>query len=482
MVQRSKRRVLLVHAGVLALLTPAWAAYANDVEPNDEERIAEESAAEAKRLGDLLFPAQKGGPRTECLDPNVPLTIEEQRLTRAIGPNPEPVADQLLRRSGFDRFLEPFVKALCTAPNLHVAEKIVTRHGKELWRAAVDRVQGRAPAGGDLPRSDDRPLFWARLQMTRALKQWIPRFALTSEQRAGLEWTLERASRGQLDIHFPHGRHVKRMLVTGFDPFGLDGNAGRDIRNGNPSGAIILALDGTGIFTPSGIVFIETAMFPVRFRDFGLGMVEETVGPAMEDGPRQIDASMTISQGRFGQNDVEATNGRYHTRPDNNLFDPCPQGPKDDVHAPSCLVTPPTEWVPFEAPQWTRTSQPHDAMLAAGTEPFRVLFNTTVTEFVTCTGRETVIRPKGPSLQSCARNGGGGSFLSNEIAYRVTLLRDVFGLDIPAGHLHVPVMTVFAPGNNFEITDAVLEAQRDAIVGQAMDLVGVVAGTISARR
>jgi hypothetical protein len=132
------------------------------------------------------------------------------------------------------------------------------------------------------------------------------------------------------------------------------------------------------------------------------------------------------------------------------------------------------------APQWTPTSQPYEAMIAAGTAPFAVFLRTSVTEFVSCTERPTVSRPAGPSsLEACARSGGGGSFLSNEIAYRVTLLRDVFGLGIPGGHLHVPVMTVFGPDNMFDITDATFEARRDAIVSQVVDLVRVVAGTPS---
>lgn len=474
----------MVHAlarvlpGILAvlLLVPAPPSSADEAESLDEERIQEESAAEARRLGPSIFPPPRG-PRTDCLDPDVPLTPEELRLGRAIGPNPEPVADQILRRSGFDRFLEPFLKDLCTAPTFRVAEVAVTTHGQRLWRAAVDRVQGRGPAGGDLPRSDDRPLYWARLQLTRALRQWIPRFPLTALERGALEWTLERASRGQLDVKFPAGNGVRRMLISGFDPFGLDGSGGRAIRNGNPSGAIALALDGTQVHTPSGVVYIEVAIFPVRWEDFELGMVEDTFGPFMQPGPRQLHASMTISQGG-SRMDIEAWNGRYHTGNDNNLVNPCPQGSTADVHAPGCLITPPERWVPFEAPQWTQTTQPHEAMIAANTRPFTTFLRTSVTEFVSCTDRPTVSRPDGPSsLDACARNGGGGSFLSNEIAYRVTLLRDVFDLPIPAGHLHVPVMTMFDPGNLFEITDGTLEARRDTIVQQAVELVHVVAAT-----
>src|SRR5918996_6403500 len=131
----SRSRRSLLWGSILALFA-AWPANAQPIELTEEERIAEESAAEARKYGEQLFPPQRGAKKTECFDPSVPLTVEEQRLTRAIGPNSEPVADQLLRRSGFDRFLAPFAVALCTAPNYQVAETIMVTHGKGLWRAA----------------------------------------------------------------------------------------------------------------------------------------------------------------------------------------------------------------------------------------------------------------------------------------------------------------------------------------------------------
>lgn len=428
-------------------------------------------------VGAVAFPMSgRSQVATGCLDPNVPLTPEEARLTRAIGPDPEPVPDQILRRSGFDRFLAPFVDALCSAPTLHNAQVVVTQHGKHLWRAAVDRVQGRGPEGGDLPRSDDRPLFWARLQLTRALRQWQPLFPLTAEERGALEWTLERASRGQFDTKFPSGRGVRRMFVTGFDPFSLDALQGRGIRIGNPSGAIILTLDGTTLETPKGTVFFEVAIFPVRWRDFTLGMVEDTAGPLMLDTKRRVDGTMTISQGG-SRMDVEEWNGRFRTGTDNNNINPC--GSPALSTRPECQITPPERWVPFTPPQWTRTTQPFAVMLAAGTGPFTVFNRTSVSEFLVCGQTPTASRPNGPTtLDHCARSGGGGSFLSNEIAYRVTLLRDVFGLSIPAGHLHVPVMSTFRTDNLYEITDEVFEDRRDTIVQQARALVHAVAGTL----
>lgn len=167
-------------------------------------------------------------------------TVEEQRLDRA-------APQEILRRSAFDAFAPRFQRALKDARSYPQAERTVTRHAAELWRRAVDRAQGRGPATGDLGRGDDRPLYWARLALSRELRTWEPRFGLDDEQRKALHTALETSSRGQADIHYP-GHRVKRVLVTGFDPFTLD----RDARIGNPSGASALALDGTLVQTAEG--------------------------------------------------------------------------------------------------------------------------------------------------------------------------------------------------------------------------------------
>src|SRR5690606_16817482 len=173
-------------------------------------------------------------------------TVEEQRLDRA-------APREILRRSGFDDVAPDFARALDRARSVPQARRAVLRQGGALWRRAVDRVQGRGPAGGGpagggLSRDDDRPLYWARLGMTRQLRTWEPRFALGEQERAGLIGELERSSRGQDAIRYPHGKGLKRVLVTGFDPFTLD----RDVRISNPSGAAALALDGTVIDTAAG--------------------------------------------------------------------------------------------------------------------------------------------------------------------------------------------------------------------------------------
>jgi pyrrolidone-carboxylate peptidase len=428
-------------------------------------------------LGVLVSPWRQAqaADRTDCIDPNAPVGVEQARLTRTLGTNPIPVPQQILERSGFGDLEARFIRALCTATKFNQAENAAANRGARLWRAAVDRVQGRDVVG-DLPAGDDRPLYWARLQMTRAIQQYRPDFALSDEQRHDLIWAVEVNSRGQgNEINLPAGADVDRMLISGFDPFTLD----PEPRRGNPSGAAILSLDGTTVDTDEGTVYIESVILPVNWTEFDLGMVEDAFGPFMQGGRRQVDATMTISQGgnRF---DIEQWNGRFRTGTSNDGINPCTP---PLFTRPECQITPPTQWVPFEPPQWTSTTQPVDALLNADTGPYLVNHRTSVREFLVCGQTETVFRPDGPSsLDACARSGGGGSYLSNEVAYRVTLLRDALGVDIPAGHLHIPPMP-FAPDNgpsdpNPQITDPVFEQNRANVASQTRDLVRVAARAI----
>ncbi|WP_240496531.1 pyroglutamyl peptidase [Streptomyces torulosus] len=381
------------------------------------------------------------------------LTVEEQRLDRA-------VPREILRRSGFDGIAPELERALAGARSYEQAERIVVREGSRLWTRAVDRAQGRGPAGGDLSRDDDRPLYWARLGMTREVRAWAPGFGLTDAQRASLLGRLEQASRGQDAISYPRsadGKGLKRILVTGFDPFTLD----RDIRISNPSGATALALDGTVIRTADGPARIETAVFPVRWQDFADGTVERTLRGQL---PR-VDLFATVSQGRVGRFDIERTNGAWRGGfPDN-----------DDVARTETV--PVTD--PATQPQWTSTTLPYADIVAAATGRFPVYDNTSVTE-IPAGGTTAVVRPEGPTAGSTARAGGGGNYLSNEIAYRATLLRDRLGLHdtLPGGHVHTPVLQ-FGTGNTDPATGTVTDPEfvrnRLDIIAQVRAIVGVAA-------
>ncbi|GAA0641327.1 hypothetical protein GCM10009535_18220 [Streptomyces thermocarboxydovorans] len=373
-------------------------------------------------------------------------TVEEQRLDRA-------APQEILRRSGFDAVAADFTRRLHRATSYEQARRIVEHQGTALWRRAVARAQERGPAGGDLSRDDDRPLYWARLSMTRELRTWEPSFQLTDAERARLLEELERTSRGQTTIRYPHGGKLRRILVTGFDPFTLD----RDIRISNPSGATALALDGTVIETADGPARIETAVFPVRWRDF----TEQTVERALKPHLPRIDLFTTVSQGRPGRFDVERTNGAWRGGfPDNENVSRTETVPVAD---------------PATQPQWTSTTLPYADIVAADTGRFPVYDNTSVTE-IPAGGTEPVVRPDGPTPGSTARAGGGGNYLSNEIAYRATLLRDRLGLHekLPGGHVHTPVLQ-FGAGNTTEVTDPQFVRNRLDIITQVRAIVGVAA-------
>ncbi|MFE1906829.1 pyroglutamyl peptidase [Streptomyces gardneri] len=377
-------------------------------------------------------------------------SVEEARLDRA-------APQEILRRSGLASLAPEFADALSGADSFVEAERTVDRYGSGLWRRAVDRAQGRGPVGGDLARDDDRPLYWSRLALTRELRSWKPGFGITEEGRTRLLDRLERSSRGQDSIRYPAGKGVKRILLTGFDPFTLD----RDVRISNPSGATALALDGTWLRTADGsLARVETAVFPVRWADFADGTVERTLRPHLP----KVDLFTTVSQGRPGRFDIERTNGAWRGGfPDNENLSRTETVPVAD---------------PGTQPQWTSTTLPYAAITAASTGRFPVYDNTSVTELPA--GADTpVVRPDGPTPGSAARAGGGGNYLSNEIAYRATLLRDRLGLTrLPGGHVHTPVLQ-FGPGNTDPATGTVTDPEfvrnRLDIIAQVRAIVAVAA-------
>lgn len=464
-----------------------------------------------------------------CLDPSVPLSVEEARLDATLPRNDDPsrlqakpFAQQMIDGAGFQRFGPALVRRLCRTNSVDAARRLVERHGERLWRYAVRRAQSEHVRGA-LPASDDRPLYWARLQATAAVRQWDPSFALPSDERAALITALDKAAHGMTDLDFAAGGATKRVVMSGFDPYTLDGgetgtaegSVGNNIRHGNPSGAAALAMDGTRFRAPNGTrQVVEAYTLPVNYTEFAAGYLEDTVGPLMSAGPRRrVDASVTVSQAGGDQFNLEQWNGRYHgDYPGNDLSLPCPEVdgvPQLAVDNHGCNIQVVDRWGGpsgfdlFDPPQWTTASLPVGRMIRARTGAgiprppgdtwpdesvaFGVVWHTNYTEFPDCSVPKTVTRndpppvefpppepPVPPSPGSCSFSGGGGNYLSNESAYRNTLLRDRLGLDIPAGHIHTPDMQHFDEGNLFKPSDDTFDAWRKAIVKQTENLVHVV--------
>jgi len=507
-------------------------------------------------------------PTVACaFDATAQLAYEERRLDTALPSSgafvttndQTALATRVLVDTGFDNFAPDFASKLCGSAgttevtNFEQALTLAKTEGAALWRAAVDRAQGRraSPTGSVLPASDDRMLYWARVAMSRELRQWAPSFQLSAAQREELHLEFERSSRGQYDIDFPTGNNTagkkyRRMIVSGFDVFtlGTPGTPTTGLRTGNPSGATALEMDGREVVLADGsTLHVQAYVLPVSYPPFLRGMQEDTLGPWFLPGPKRIDASITISQGSQNRFNLEAFNGRF-TGPtsgnDGIVF--CPPGADrlpsfrwaiGSITAPDtdaivdigagCNITPPQRWVGYDAatrwfkdfpPQFTESTMPHAAMTTANTqggvvrppgatsdgiEGFDVLWQTSFSYFPDCNLVGTVnvasqqVRNGMPDLSTvpmpdpawCSRNGGGGSYLSNESAYRNTVLRDTFGLDIPAGHIHIPVMNNYhspaatgEPRNDNAITDSRYEAYRTAIVAQTRNLLVVIGNSL----
>lgn len=417
-----------------------------------------------------------------CTDASLPITVEESRLTAVLpdADDPSRAADRTFARTmvegaGFGTWTASFADRLCGQTSLSHATDAVKKLGTQLWRDAVKRAQATGAVKGDLPASDDRPLYWIRVEAMAVLHQWDAPFAISTAQRADLVDAFDKAARGIDDISFPAG-NVKRVLVSGFDPYTLDGGTfgsasgtvGNNIRHGNPSGATALSIDGTRTKDPHGSVIVyEAYTLPVSYPEFERGYLEDTVGPLMQPGKRQLDASITVSQAGGSQFNLEQWNGRYHgVSAGNDRYAPCPTAggvPQLAVDNIGCSTQVPERWgggdLLTDPPQWTSATLPIEEMIAARTGSdiprppgdtwpdtsvaFGTVWNTNYSYFADCASPEVTsvnqrevayppsVAPSPPPADSCSRSGAGGAYLSNESAYRNTLLRDRLGLTIP---------------------------------------------------
>ena len=401
-------------------------------------------------------------PTAQCFNPNAKLTVEEQRLTATMPAGGPAVGPTLVSQAGFDPLVGDFTTKLCAAKSTAAARQLVATAGDNLWQTAVDRAQGRRPGMGTLDPHDDRPLYWARLQLSKALRQWQPKFTLPSSDRTALLTSLDHGSRGLNSDKLPAGGGVKKIMVSGFDPFQLDGTG---VRISNPAGASALQLDGLTISTPTGPAVVQAVTFPVVWGYFDQGIVEAAYGTALRDPDHRPDMIMTLSQGRPNQFDIERWAGDWRGGfPDNN----------------NVSVTggvPPAAGWPQPDVQFIETTLPYSRMLGV-TGAYPVNFNEAFCVWPDPAHPGTgtaVCRSDAPAPGEMAASGGGGNYLSNESMFRSNRVRLGLGLtSVAGGHLHTPVLG--EPTDPAALTDADFEARRQAIASQAIALTTAAAG------
>jgi hypothetical protein len=340
-----------------------------------------------------------------------------------------------------------FIKALNKTRNAAGAEAVVRQFGEKLWQDATSAA--RAGGAG----TDDRQLYFTRLMLTTALREWNPSWSPNADSLRRLHTKLlqllEQTSRGMTATAFPDNPQLKRILISGFDPFGFP-NPGGDIRQSNLSGAAALALDGETLVEGSTSARVESAVFPVRYADFNEGIVENFLRPHLV-GPRPPHLVVSISQGG-SQFEMEEWAGR---RRSTDAF-------KENLGlASGGTLTKPIEPPGLaKGPEFIRTNVPAamlGAMRGAVGRKGPIREETEVKEILPG-ATKTTTQPSGPSsTPGQAVEGSGGGFLSNEIFYRNSLLRTQTGSTVPMIHVHTPML---APGETDTVRNTLIGKMR----------------------
>jgi pyrrolidone-carboxylate peptidase len=203
------------------------------------------------------------------------------------------------------------VKAAKTVAEIRVA---VEKHGPLLWTTSVKMLHNpKTPSD-----NSDAPIYLARNEMRKILRTnsvlGVPANLLEMQKLIQL---LEDNSRGAKDIKgfdTAAKSKLKRVLVTGFDPF--------DSGATNPSGIVAQRLDGETVTygqdakggPGANVGFIQSMTFPVRFDDFDKGMVERLVEPWLAD----VDLIFTIS---LAEGSGKMSLDRFAANPPRSFYD-----------------------------------------------------------------------------------------------------------------------------------------------------------------
>ena len=374
------------------------------------------------------------------------LTVEEARISKLRERHPE-VADRYSdivnqAKSSFDHAGD------------YEEMSLLTHHtGKKLWEAAKRTVAEQAIL-------DDRSLYWSRLSLTAYLRASQLAVPLSSNQRISLIERLENSSRGRDSIEFTAGA-VKKILVTGFDPFLLD----KHIDQSNPSGIVALNLDGQTLTYGQASAEIQTAIFPVRFEDFDAGEVEQLIEPLLKT--RQVDMIVTVSMGRTDF-DLEHFPGRRRSSgsPDNlNVYSGGDETkPKIPLLNDAVIEGP--EFLEFSLPYRAMQQVILDAKQDANKQPGEVTYPYLINDNRTITTLDGTFEAKtlAELKDATAVLGSGGGYLSNEISYRSVRLAHKYQPLIPTGHIHTPRLERYDAEQLKTISNQVTEMIRYAII------------------
>lgn len=345
--------------------------------------------------------------------------------------------------------------------------------GARLWELATQAARG---AQGPLDAADlGEESHYRPLQHMLGMARELRRGASTADGRAlfaAIEEAFEPAARGISTVAFqrqsiPSGFQPMHVLLTGFDPFHFAG--GRQVAplpgHFNPSGAAVLQLDGQRIDDSQSRVSaaVEGAVLPVSFARFRAGMVESLLGAHAA----QINAVITVSldPGIAPTEDVELEQFAVGVHELNNdVLEPVPALSQGEDPGPALLEAQGNLQEIARsagvAPDRIDTEVQLDFIEAAEADrALRALGLATQGQQVVTISDMPALRQIAQTMERSAQGGGvtfrssngqafqaiilrgpGGSFLSNEVSYRVLRLlgQQPGGSAATSFHVHTP--------------------------------------------
>jgi pyrrolidone-carboxylate peptidase/uncharacterized protein (DUF2249 family) len=207
------------------------------------------------------------------------------------------------------------------APNTPAPDLLKTQ-GNKLWKLAYEAVEAAVQSGQSAD-ADDRLLYYTRLEAIAALRTYCKRNGLSQPNASQFEWPSRGLEQSDGSIKFDTALvgNARKAIVTGFDPFNLTFQP----TTSNPSGLVALAFNAKLIAQVQPPVYVRTAVFPVRYKDFNDGLIEKAVRPSLSS----IVLLATLSEHGHNFYDVERFAARSRgTTPgifiDNNLLSPNP--------------------------------------------------------------------------------------------------------------------------------------------------------------
>ena len=379
----------------------------------------------------------------------IPHTVEEDRVDEALLALGE-AASMVTRELAFAPLATEMVHRSVRKVELARLLDKAQQAGETLWRDAARSARqavSKPPQAVSKPPQalDDRPLYWRRLLEKREFRKHCAAANLCEQ----VLHVFERASRGATDLRFRAAADL-RILISGFDPFGLDNH----VNQSNPSGVAALTLDDRLLSANGKTAEVQSVLFPVRFADFDEGMVEEIFEPFVNDpaNGQAPDLLITISMGR-SDFDLERFPGRRRsaTAPDNLRV-------KTGASATTPLV-PLLHGRPLNGPEFVEFSLPA-AQMRSVQAPYRVNDNRGV---ATLENGRFAAQSLAQLAGQTSVSGSGGGYLSNEISYRTVRLVQLHDRDIAVGHIHTPRIEAFDQAAINAITNQIHAMLRDLV-------------------